>query len=150
LKDFLTEENPSLSEGSGKNFQNEFKLKKVYNVSVEVEDFLEYKDALMRAIDQFTSLFGSSEKFELSNEVSNYSLRLAKKNGMPNYDYPSILMTNSIKNSHFERISVVFEHNNILSKDDSMFKHNMTNILNEKTFKNIIKKKSCCDFCIII
>lgn len=133
------------------NFLQFFDFSNIQQLSVEIEDFLEYKDSLSRGLDLFNSKFLNDEKFKLNTETSIYTLRIPKKNGKPNMEYPSILMSNKIKNNFIEKISVVIEEKHFIAERNE--KNNMTTFSKfpplGEDFR-INKKKSCCDSCIII
>ena len=129
---------------------------KFYHLQIEIEDFLNFRDALIRGIEEFNSKFGRTKSLNLKliNDASKYTLRIAKKTGQPNFDYPSILLTSAIKNCQFEKVSVVFDETHISSQTSSFSNPgNITNFSKEskdETFKNVPKRKTCCESCSII
>ena len=132
-------------------FKN-FNFISIEQIVVEIEDFLEYKDSLSRAIDLFNSKFLKDENFKLNTDTSIYTLRISKKNGKPNMDYPSILMNNQIKNNYFEKISVVIEDVHFSLDQKSITPNNLTTFskdTQDEEFKKVQKKK-CCESCLII
>ena len=122
-----------------------------YKVVVEIEEFLLLKDALVRAIDAF-NYEGSNTDFKIANEISKYTLRLAKKNGKPNYDVPCLLCENSIKSCKIERVAVILEADHISGRS---CKSSNTELLRQESSLtdplNVpVKPKKCCQSCLII
>ena len=84
------------------------------------------------------------EKFEfkLNNKnIEKYQIKIAKKNGMPNFDYPSFNKNTIIKNCKSEKLCLIWieNENNYLIKNNE--NDNIKNIYNKKIKKkNEIKK----------
>lgn len=56
-------------------------------VNVEIEDFLQVKDAATKAISNFNK---EAPEFKLVDEANNYKIKLSKKSGMPDIDLPGL------------------------------------------------------------
>jgi len=120
-----------------------------YSLTIEIEDFLFLKDALIRAIDAFNS---TTKEFKISRDVTKYSMRLAKKNGRPNMDVPVLNPNNSIMTSQVDLISVVFEQSHITHS--TLNKYSVTSaVQQDQAFAFKPQKTSacykCCKFCLI-
>ena len=80
--------------------------------------------------------------FKLNNKnIEKYQIKIAKKNGMPNFDYPSFNKNTIIKNCKSEKLCLIWieNENNYLIKNNE--NDNIKNIYNKKIKKkNEIKK----------
>ena len=85
------------------------------------------------------------EKFEfkLNNKnIEKYQIKIAKKNGMPNFDYPNFNKNTILKNCKSEKLCLIWNdnENNYLIKnnenDNDNDNNNIKNIYNKKIKKN--------------
>jgi hypothetical protein len=75
--------------------------------------------------------------FKLNNKnIEKYQIKIAKKNGMPNFDYPSFNKNTIIKNCKSEKLCLIWieNENNYLIKNNE--NDNIKNIYNKKIKKN--------------
>ena len=58
----------------------------ILKISTEIDDYLLIKNSLQKAISIYNN--SNNEGIQISEDTSLYKVRLAKKNGMPNFDFP--------------------------------------------------------------
>jgi hypothetical protein len=93
-----------------------------------------------------------------SKDITKYSLRIAKKNGKPNYDYPVVLLDNQIGKCKIERVAVIIEVEHLLNTlpGNSLKSTKSTDNSDDKnepllgTQSVLSRKKKCCSKCILI
>ena len=84
--------------------------------------------------------------FKLNNKnIENYRIKIAKKNGLPNFDYPSFNKNTTLKNCKSEKLCLVWidnENNYLVKNNDDNIIINFINDNNNNNFKNTKKRKS--------
>lgn len=139
-----------------------FNLNDQYLVTVEIEDFLKVKDALLRAIDGFNSCNFKNEQqflpdFKITKEIERYSVKIAKKSGKANFDLPQLGLDNILKDLKVEKLAVIIEDFHVFNLDNSQMINNSlrinkssgSSVDREETFMQVKQKKKCCGFCTI-
>ena len=58
----------------------------ISKLTIEIEDFLVFKDAASKALRLFNQ---NSTDFKLTEDLANYKVKLSKKSGLPDTDLPS-------------------------------------------------------------
>jgi len=143
-------------------------ISEIQSVSFEIEDFLNFEEILLRAIEQlnfenntFNSKKTSIKSIEITesnkdqialNVLQNkkiilklkpelYKIRIGKKKtGLPNFDYPPIISKNIYKNSNFTIFSIEYEETHL--DDPEIIKKNLEKNIFSKNDDIIISNKS--------
>ena len=77
--------------------------------------------------------------FKLNNKnIEKYQIKIAKKNGMPNFDYPSFNKNTIIKNCKSEKLCLIWIEN----ENNYLIKNNENDNFNKNIYNKKIKKKN--------
>jgi len=120
--------------------------KEIKNIEIIINENSTIFDFILFSINLINETL-KQEKFgfKLNNKnIENYRIKIAKKNGLPNFDYPSFNKNTTLKNCKSEKLCLVWieNENNYLVKynDNDNIIANFNNN-NNNNLKNIFNKK---------
>lgn len=89
----------------------------ICSFELELEDFFTLKDLLIRGLEEFNNFQEENNLFiQLKSDPNLFKIRIGKKKtGLPNEDFPPLLMEKKLRNCNFSVFSIEYGEEHVIN-----------------------------------